>query len=819
MPQRRRFLDNLLYIPSSFDDLRGLTLLSFTTLVIISVLGLALTVLSDRMEFVIISMIMTVCSAVVVLFLAIKMFRTRTFASTQEKQALSYMHAQRPQVLFDLQTGLLCPNLKAQEIAWWGCDFEALKNTIVEQEKFEIFLIHSRSGRYDEAHFTLTTPQGGSEVWRFKTEPLDKISLWTFKEVTQNYFQSLEQNSRVEILERIFDKTGYGMFSINEKGEIILCNPTFANWLGYEPFELMGTNLIKILSNPSRDFKTSPQKLMEITGYCDFLSSARRTKTAYIDQAKIPYKDQFITFSWVSTSEGALTLDDMKKLLSMAPIPVVFLNLEGEIQDSNGLFKDKIGSDHPLHDNCSFLSLIRTEDHEAVRQTLKDVAGGQELSSPLEVRMKNNDESVASVYVAYVGESEDRPGGFFLQFHDISEQKKLEIQLVQSQKMQAVGQLAGGIAHDFNNLLTAMVGFCDLLLQRFTPGDQSFTDIMQIKQNANRAANLVRQLLAFSRQQTLQPKVLDLNDCLAELSALLRRLIGSNIELKFKHSRDLGLVKVDQGQFEQVIINMVVNARDAMGEGGAVTICTSNAELKKAKRKGGDTIPAGSYVLIEIIDTGHGISDDHLDRIFDPFFSTKGVGEGTGLGLSTVYGIVRQTGGFILVETAVGSGTKFSIYIPRHMAKEELAPVRVVAESKVHLDLTGSQTILLVEDEDAVRLFSARALRSKGYKVIEAANGLDALDQLKNYEGAIDLVITDVVMPQMDGPTFINSIAGDYPDLKVIFISGYTEDSFRNRVKDEGNIEFLAKPFSLTDLAVRVKEVLSQEVKIKRKAS
>ncbi|HSK39064.1 MAG TPA: response regulator, partial [Arenibaculum sp.] len=398
-----------------------------------------------------------------------------------------------------------------------------------------------------------------------------------------------------------------------------------------------------------------------------------------------------------------------------------------------------------------------------------------------------------------------------LHFIDLTEQKNLEIQFAQSQKMQAIGQLAGGVAHDFNNLLTAMIGFCDLLLLRHKPGDQSFSDIMQIKQNANRAANLVRQLLAFSRQQTLQPRVLNLTDVLAELSNLLRRLIGENIELRMLHGRDLGLIKVDQGQLEQVIINLAVNARDAMPEGGRLTIVTCNHCAEQPIRREHEEMPPGNYVVVEMIDTGTGIPKENLSRIFEPFFSTKEVGSGTGLGLSTVYGIVRQTGGFIFVDSALGEGAKFTIYLPRHAEKKEHADAAAAeTEPRGHItsDLTGNGTILLVEDEDAVRVFSARALRNKGYQVIEARSGEAALAILANDQVQVDLLVTDVVMPQMDGPTLIRKIRPSRPDLKVIFISGYTEDRFRQHLDDGENIDFLPKPFSLKQLAGKVKDTL-----------
>jgi two-component system cell cycle sensor histidine kinase/response regulator CckA len=408
--------------------------------------------------------------------------------------------------------------------------------------------------------------------------------------------------------------------------------------------------------------------------------------------------------------------------------------------------------------------------------------------------------------------SDGGDGGLMLHFIDVTEQKNLEIQFAQSQKMQAVGQLAGGVAHDFNNLLTAMIGFCDLLLMRFKPGDPSFADIMQIKQNANRAANLVRQLLAFSRQQTLQPRILDITDVLVELSHLLRRLIGENIELKVVHGRDLGLAKVDQGQLEQVIINLAVNARDAMPGGGTLTIRTANHVQAGPMRRGAETMPAGLYELIEVTDTGIGIPKENLERIFEPFFSTKEIGSGTGLGLSTVYGIVKQTGGFIFVDSLTGAGATFQIYLPRYQETDVAVAARSEpAEPPAVKDTTGTGTVMLVEDEDPVRIFGARALRNKGYTVLEARSGEAALEMMETSD-KIDLLITDVVMPKMDGPGLVREVRETHPDMKVIFISGYTEDSFRQRLDSDSNIHFLPKPFSLKQLATKVKEVIDGEV-------
>ena len=336
-----------------------------------------------------------------------------------------------------------------------------------------------------------------------------------------------------------------------------------------------------------------------------------------------------------------------------------------------------------------------------------------------------------------------------------------------------------------------MIGFCDLLLQRHRAGDHSFADIMQIKQNANRAASLVRQLLAFSRQQTLQPRVLDVTDVLGELSHLLRRLIGENIELEMLHGRDLKPVRVDAGQLEQVIINLAVNARDAMTTGGKLTIRTGNVRTAEPMQRGADVMPPGSYAMLEIGDTGTGIPKDIVDRIFEPFFTTKEVGSGTGLGLSTVYGIVRQTGGFVLVESETGRGRHLPHLLPRaHPADRGGAAVRP-GSMTTGATLTGIGTVLLVEDEDAVRLFSARALRNKGYKVLEARSGEAALEIVSEHLQEIDLVISDVVMPRIDGPTLIKELRGRRPELRVIFISGYAEDAFRKRVDAGEESHFL----------------------------
>jgi two-component system cell cycle sensor histidine kinase/response regulator CckA len=335
---------------------------------------------------------------------------------------------------------------------------------------------------------------------------------------------------------------------------------------------------------------------------------------------------------------------------------------------------------------------------------------------------------------------------------------------------------------------------------------------MQIKQNANRAASLVRQLLAFSRRQTLRPEVLNLNDRLYDLSMLLKRLLGERVELNLTHGRDLWFVKADVNQFEQVIVNMAVNARDAMPDGGKLAIRTANVPAPDAARLNVSGMPPAEYVLVEVSDTGSGMNPEILEKIFEPFFTTKEVGKGTGLGLSTVFGIIKQSGGFIDVDSKIGRGTIFRIYLPRHIPDVETVPEDVKTETvkKPAADMTGQGTILLVEDEDPVRAVNARALSARGYTVLEAASGVEAMQVMEERGSAVDLVVSDVVMPEMDGPTLLGELRKIYPDLKVIFVSGYAEDAFKKNLPDGEEFNFLPKPFSLRQLVETVKQVIGQ---------
>ncbi len=654
--------------------------------------------------------------------------------------------------------------------------------------------------------------------------------LWMVDDITLR--RQLEQVMREE-QERFVDLLEHapiGFYSVDAEGRFLFANQTLCDWLGlsHEDLESGAVRLYDVIAEPPPGGAPpyDPFAGASAAGGEVALKGADGVLfQASINQDLVRAEDGRVlrTRSVVRhlSRERAMaealehSVQRFERFFFEAPIGIALLDSGGDITETNRAFATLAGAEAEGLPGTALIRLVDEKDRDGVKALLTELGGGgeKEGQAPLEVRFGDNGDTVASMYVKSMTDLAGGTTGYIAHFIDTTERRNLEIQFSQSQKTQAVGQLAGGIAHDFNNLLTAMIGFSDLLLLRHRPGDQSFADIMQIKQNANRAANLVRQLLAFSRQQTLQPRMLDVTDILVELSHLLRRLIGENIELAMVHGRELATVKADQGQLEQVIINLAVNARDAMPGGGKLAIRTSNITVLHVRKLRTEEMPPGDYVLIEVEDNGSGIASENRDRIFDPFFSTKDVGQGTGLGLSTVYGIVKQTGGFVDLDTEVGRGTTFRIYLPQYDGAPEGAATASAAdaEAKGARDLTGAETILLVEDEDAVRSFSARVLRNKGYDVHEANSGEAALQLIEEQLDSIDLLITDVVMPRMDGPSLVRQVRKERPGLKVIFISGYTEDAFRKRLGEDGGIEFLPKPFSLKQLAAKVKEVLGEE--------
>ncbi|MFZ5720861.1 MAG: cell cycle histidine kinase CckA [Pseudomonadota bacterium] len=437
------------------------------------------------------------------------------------------------------------------------------------------------------------------------------------------------------------------------------------------------------------------------------------------------------------------------------------------------------------------------------------LADARDGHAPLEVRMAHDQTRIAHLYVAQTGSR------WVAYLVDVSDQKQVELQLSQSQKMQAIGQLAGGVAHDFNNLLTAILMQLDVLATRHPVGDPSYEGLNEIKQTSMRAADLVRKLLAFSRKQTVQREILDVGEMISESEVLLRRLLHEDIKLTTDYGRNLPQVRADRGQLDTAVMNLVVNARDAIRShgGGTIRIRTARVDQDEARNLGYPTAQ-GDQAMIEVSDDGPGIPPEVLDKIFDPFFTTKPVGEGTGLGLATVYGIVKQSEGWIAVASKPGEGAAFRIFLPVHTPTAEEAhaapPVAAAPKRPAARDLSGAGRILFVEDEDAVRGVAAKLLRARGYEVIEAASGEEALEIAEEHAGQIDLMISDVVMPGMQGPDLLKQARQYLGSAPVMFISGYAESEFSDLLEGERNVSFLPKPIDIKTLAERVKQELQK---------
>ena len=704
----------------------------------------------------------------------------------------------------------------------------------------------ANAGGVDHGELPIKGQAGTLEWRRLSVQPFqipgDKGTyvLWRSRDVTARREMDAARAREGQTFADFLDNLPAAFFSADENGNILYANNKFVAWLGVTLEDLRARNMRFsdfVVAGSADAAVGSPESGVSgdvtLRGPGGSLFKACLVQSEQLDaNGDMLYSRSVLLrdLTWrgetgvqglpVSTASG--NSHKLRWLFDEAPVGIVLLDLQGNVTESNRAFLKLRGIHKDSVIGRPFSEQISKEDRGDVAAQLSKVVMGILPASHLEVRMSamGERELVASLYASRLEDDSGEVSGLVLHFIDTTEHKNLEVQFAHSQKMQAVGQLAGGVAHDFNNLLTAMIGFSDLLLMRHGPDDPSFSDIQQIKQNANRATNLVRQLLAFSRQQELEPVVLDVTEALSDLSNLLGRLIGENLELKMSHARDLWLLKVDRGQFDQVIINLAVNARDAMPGGGTVAIATANVSINQSVQRGHEVMRAGDYMLIEVADSGAGIAKEDMPRIFEPFFSTKEVGAGTGLGLSTVYGIIHQTGGYIFVDSAPGEGTTFSIYLPRYSDDAQGGEAKPAkpgkdvsgdggAEAEAEADLTGEGTVLLVEDDDAVRMFGSRALRNKGYNVLEAADGEEALDVINSDSNhKIDLIISDVVMPGMDGHTLVQLVRHEMPAIKIILMSGYSEDVFAEDVERDPGIEFLAKPFSLKDLAGKVKDVM-----------
>jgi two-component system, cell cycle sensor histidine kinase and response regulator CckA len=699
-----------------------------------------------------------------------------------------------------------------------------------------------RDGTAGHAEFSMQRGPDTLEWRRVTALPVSEGSningtLWRIEDITVERELGLVRRLEEDRISDLLDLLPVGFFSADGDGVLLYVNQMLARWLGAPPEHLIGKPFadyvddiggegdLTLRDSEGRTFAVTLEQSQKDDDDDDVAYTRSIVLRDLVwSEVHVPPAEELETETQPISESGEFSAPEQGAaaigwLFEDAPVGIILLDLDGVVADCNQAFQSLIGLGRDNVCGHPFVDLLAREDRNDIGTSFSKIVMGISRGGQLEVRLPaaRDQELTAALYVSRMCGAEGEVTGLVLHLIDVTEHRNLEVQFTQSQKMQAVGQLAGGVAHDFNNLLTAMIGFSDLLLARHGPDDPSFSDIQQIKQNANRATNLVRQLLAFSRKQTLTLGRIDVTEALNDLSNLLGRLIGEKVELLLEPGRDLSPVQADRGQFDQVIINLTVNARDAMPGGGAITLKTANTVLNEPVQRGHDLVPAGRYVLIEVIDTGEGIPKENLERIFEPFFSTKEVGAGTGLGLSTVYGIIHQSGGFIFVDSAPGEGTTFSIYLPEYVDEEgatalEGAQNATVSETKpapaADPDLTGKGVVLLVEDEKSVRDFATRALRNKGYTVMEADNGESALDVINATDLKIDLIVSDVVMPGMDGNTLVSLARQEIPDVKVILMSGYAEDVFHDEIGRDDTLNFLGKPFTLKDLAGKVKDVI-----------
>jgi len=699
----------------------------------------------------------------------------------------------------------------------------------------------AREGKRQQEEVRIAGTDGAHGRWlRMRVRPLGqskrqtKYAVWSVADITRDRERQEDVFKELQHAIEYLDHAPCGFFSVNPAGDLVYVNATLANWLDHDLAEI-GSGGLKLTDIVSGDGAALLTSIVPVPGEVktEVFDIDLRMRGGKTMPARLYHK---LAFGADGAPGASRTLvisrarderaDPQRaaevrfmRFFDHTPMAIATVDRSGAVVRANARFAKLAQSLNPEGAaNKSIFRAVNARDRSLLIAAINQAAEGQGDIPPVEAMLDGAKERWGQFFVTAVEEGERETEAAIVYMLETTERRALENQINQSQKMDMVGQLAGGIAHDFNNVLSAIMMANDFLLNAHKPTDPSFQDIMQIKQNANRAAALVRHLLAFSRKQTLRPQVLDLGESLSDIQNLLKRLIGEKVKLEVLHGRDLWSIKADLSQFEQVIVNLAVNARDAMPEGGKLTVQTANVTSEESARLSYKGMPVAEYVRIDISDTGSGIAPDIVDKIFEPFFSTKEVGKGTGLGLSTVYGIVKQTGGFIYVDSEAGHGTSFHIFLPRHHPEQEVQPDAAAVngaarepstEPKPRADLTGQGTILLVEDEEGLRSLNARGLRSRGYSVIEASNGVEAMEALEQKDGAVDLVVSDVVMPEMDGPTLLKTMRGRNPDLKIIFVSGYAEDAFGKSLPEKQQFAFLPKPFTLAQLVAAVKETMA----------
>ncbi len=650
--------------------------------------------------------------------------------------------------------------------------------------------------------------------------------LWRLTDVTPDRQREATRLAGVEVQLAQFDNAPIGLASVGADGSLLHINGTLARWIGRSP-RAVSEQRLTLADIASGDGAALVSRLTgganeeSATLDVDLTREDGRVMPARLLARAVP-SGKGLTVAVVDIAgEGAAEFEGdesgarFARFFQSAPFGIAMLGSDGRIVSANSAFCRMLLDGASGTGIAAADALGRAADAEAraaVDEGLKCVISGRAHNVPIEITAGAKRDRVTRVYMSPFAAGGAREAAI-LYVVDATEQKALEAKFAQSQKMEVVGKLAGGIAHDFNNMLTAILGFSDMLLAQHRPKDVAYKDLSNIKASALRAAELVRKLLALARQQTLQNEVVNLADVITDQFNVLKGYVGEQSELKISTSPDLWYAMTDKHEFEQALFNLITNAKDAMPDGGTLTIRARNVPERETQKFENPEFVHGEYVLIEVGDTGHGMSREVMDKIFEPFFTTKAIGKGTGLGLASVYGMVKQSGGYIYPDSEVGKGTTFRIYLPRYHADKDEEAAAAPKERKKEqraADLTGTGRVLLVEDEEVVRNFAARALKRQGYKVLEAASGVEALEVMEKHKGKVDIVVSDVVMPEMDGPTLLKELRKKNPDLKIIFVSGYPNDAFKAALGDE-NFAFLPKPFSLPQLAAKVKEELSRE--------
>lgn len=695
---------------------------------------------------------------------------------------------------------------------------DRLFGTKVKSASAIIFRLHHTRHEHESAEEFIDsmTPDGQLRRFRVRVSGLKKGQLWQVSDVTQSDSSNIEALTQAPV----------GLFSVTPDGEVLAINPVLRRWLGIKDTvmpELMG----EFIENPS-SLLDSPQTIGRIVRNDTRLITRKGLVTPAVMTGTWAQLDNGDVYASVavyghSASPAAAAPVASKTVQSVTAAGSGAALSSGAKSGAPfgiaGLLGDHIAGSSVSEFNAAMAGMcngkLQVGDRFAALFETTDIP-----PAFLQADFKPNSKEFYEATLAgrsprpvhvYFGDENERMTAYLI---DVSARKDLENQLVQSRKMQAVGQLAGGVAHDFNNLLTAIRLNTDELLGRHPVGDPSYPELQKINSTVTRAAGLVKKLLAFSRKQTLRTEVLDVTDILSDMFVLLRQVMAERVKLDMRHGRGLPAIKADSTQIETVMVNLCVNARDAL-EGksdGQIIISTVEADGEELSARGIETPHESRFVRVDVTDNGTGMSKELQEKIFEPFFTTKEQGKGTGLGLATVYGIVEQSGGHLTVDSTVGEGTTFSVYLPTTTEKPsaDITPAVRAAAAKPS-DLAGSGTILFVEDEENVRTIAAKTLRKRGYTVIEAGDGEEAYEILEEGEYNFDLMVSDVVMPAMDGPTLLRKGRPLLGDAKIVFISGYAEEEFSDILSEHPDITFLPKPFTLLELAQRVKQELTKD--------